>query len=842
MKTYVNPDSVLARTAQEMLEAHAGGAGPSAGMTRCPVCGEPLPCASGRAAAEVLFAAGLAERSGLVAAARGGLGPDPATAGYLSEGYTADSYDTPYGRRPGFGTIQPGHAGPDVPVVGSRPADYQLPGVESPSPGDEPGGRFTGEVSFDAPGRDEYGIRPTFTPDPGEASRYAPSTAEESGGYPYAELTPERPYRAPTPEPQNGRMYAPESPGRPHPHEQPYPATTEFYGQPADVSPDQPWAPASGGEPYPPVGAADGQMFAPGSEHTGRRRAAPEPAEPEAPPTPISEPGGPTYAPPADHEPSGLSFAPPAAQADQVAPAPAEPAFGPPAEPAFGPAVGPVFAPTAGPESSDLGQMPPPVGEPGVSGSPPAVAGSGGAGQVPSAGWQPTGPAPEGAGFTGPPAPAAKPSLPVDIDTLLVGPPSFRQQNRPLDAPRFAQSARPATRVEALQGLASTDPAAHGPASQTDPGAGVVAETPAMGVPETPVMQEAGQPSPGGPGRPSLPQPGGLGQPSTSQPDGPGLPAFSQPAGLGQPAGPQPGGLGQLGAPQPTGLDQSAGPATGAPAAPRPGGFGQPESPQPSGLSGLTGPGGLKGPGGLGGLQQAAPTPAAPTLGNGQPAPDRPAATGRPGGLTPGTGFGPDDQPSGLGQAGSTVPADGVLSQSAPTHQPGGFGRVASTMPSGLDRSAEPADVPDPSVRPAHPGAASGLGAHQPPAPAPAAAPAVAPGAAPAAGANKFGGLGLADSSATPSGLGLRPADPGPAVERPPLAPAEFDRPAGGHPATGAHPAAAAHPEEPTVGAQLATAPLGRVKRPPLEAPQMGQLNRPLTAPATPEGDGGARP
>src|SRR4051794_35193516 len=73
--TLVNPDSVLARTAQEALEAHAGGAGPREGMMNCPVCGEPLPCPTGRAAAEVLFAAGLAQSSGLIDAARQGLGP-----------------------------------------------------------------------------------------------------------------------------------------------------------------------------------------------------------------------------------------------------------------------------------------------------------------------------------------------------------------------------------------------------------------------------------------------------------------------------------------------------------------------------------------------------------------------------------------------------------------------------------------------------------------------------------------------------------------------------------------------------------------------------------------------
>jgi hypothetical protein len=73
--TYVKPDSVLARTAREVLEAHAGGAGPRDGMMACPICGLTLPCPTGRAAAEVLFAAGLAQSSGLVEAARGGLGP-----------------------------------------------------------------------------------------------------------------------------------------------------------------------------------------------------------------------------------------------------------------------------------------------------------------------------------------------------------------------------------------------------------------------------------------------------------------------------------------------------------------------------------------------------------------------------------------------------------------------------------------------------------------------------------------------------------------------------------------------------------------------------------------------
>jgi hypothetical protein len=74
IKAYVDPDSVLARTAREMLQAHAGGRGPSDEATVCPACGEPLPCAAGRSAAEVLSAAGLAEESGLVSAFRQGLG------------------------------------------------------------------------------------------------------------------------------------------------------------------------------------------------------------------------------------------------------------------------------------------------------------------------------------------------------------------------------------------------------------------------------------------------------------------------------------------------------------------------------------------------------------------------------------------------------------------------------------------------------------------------------------------------------------------------------------------------------------------------------------------------
>jgi hypothetical protein len=70
IEAFVNPDSVLARTAREMLAAHGGGEGPRGELTICPVCYENLPCPAGVAAAEVLAAAGLAEASGLVSAAR----------------------------------------------------------------------------------------------------------------------------------------------------------------------------------------------------------------------------------------------------------------------------------------------------------------------------------------------------------------------------------------------------------------------------------------------------------------------------------------------------------------------------------------------------------------------------------------------------------------------------------------------------------------------------------------------------------------------------------------------------------------------------------------------------
>lgn len=215
---YVNPDSVLARTAREMLEAHAGGAGPSAAMVRCPVCGEELPCAVGRSAAEVLFAAGLAEQSGLVAATRQGRGPES----------RPTSVATAFASYPGRGL--------DTPVVGMQ--------------AEGPFARRPVDLAFAKPAR----VPP---PDFG----YAPSIDEEpsSFGYdpPVSHIAPESSVP--------GGLVAAESPApsgqtvRPGPA----PSTVEEGGAPAVArpTPGEPSGPAptpGGGDPAGPVSAAPG--------------------------------------------------------------------------------------------------------------------------------------------------------------------------------------------------------------------------------------------------------------------------------------------------------------------------------------------------------------------------------------------------------------------------------------------------------------------------------------------------------------------------------------------------------------------------------------------------------
>jgi hypothetical protein len=128
---FVKPDSVLARTAREMLDAHAGGSGPRDGMTICPQCGEPLPCGAGQAAAEVVTAAGLAETSGLVAAARQGRGPDLG--------------------QPGYGRLDPPLLGSDRPAPPSR-VDVAMPVAGLDAPGRAPTGPRASDPSLVGPG------------------------------------------------------------------------------------------------------------------------------------------------------------------------------------------------------------------------------------------------------------------------------------------------------------------------------------------------------------------------------------------------------------------------------------------------------------------------------------------------------------------------------------------------------------------------------------------------------------------------------------------------------------------------------------------------------------------
>lgn len=58
---FVKPDSVLAQTAVDLVRAHSAEAG------LCRSCGAPAPCASARAAAQVLAAAGLPQPEPVVA-------------------------------------------------------------------------------------------------------------------------------------------------------------------------------------------------------------------------------------------------------------------------------------------------------------------------------------------------------------------------------------------------------------------------------------------------------------------------------------------------------------------------------------------------------------------------------------------------------------------------------------------------------------------------------------------------------------------------------------------------------------------------------------------------------
>ena len=187
---YVDPESVLARTAWEMVQTHAGGLGPHDGMTICPVCGDPLPCAAGRAAAEVLAAAGLAESSGLTAAARNGLGPqarDPQSP--LGLPATPPSPGAPVSGSPALAAGRPAPPGPVdaggqwAPAEQSASATQWNPSGQSASPAQ---GESAGQSASSG-----LGVTPGFdSPRPTSESAY-PEAPRPVG--PHASDTPREP-------------------------------------------------------------------------------------------------------------------------------------------------------------------------------------------------------------------------------------------------------------------------------------------------------------------------------------------------------------------------------------------------------------------------------------------------------------------------------------------------------------------------------------------------------------------------------------------------------------------------------------------------------------------------
>jgi hypothetical protein len=153
-------------------------------------------------------------------------------------------------------------------------------------------------------------------------------------------------------------------------------------------------------------------------------------------------------------------------------------------------------------------------------------------------------------------APRPAPPAVEEIDPLLLGPPLFTQQNRPLDAPQFARSTGPA------------EPTTYASASAY-PSAGPVPQPPADPVPPQPGAVTAPQP-----GAVTAPQPGAVTPPQ------PGAVTAPQPGALGAP---HPGGLN---VPPAGGFD--ARDASAAHQAPEPGWLGAPE-PGPLGVPELSG-------------------------------------------------------------------------------------------------------------------------------------------------------------------------------------------------------------------------------------------------------------
>ena len=626
--TYVKPDSVLARTAREVVAAHAGGAGPRPGMTTCPVCGEPLPCPTGRAAAEVLFAAGLAESSGLVDAARHGRGPDPAV-GPL--GLAAD------GAEPASGLAGAPRSGlpaaPGGPVAGA--SGYAAAGV-----------------SLDADTASGTG-GPLVADDPDPRGRFVVPAAA-----PWTERSDDEPSDA-------GHAGSGEPSDAGHAAS---PAADQHHGEPAA---------ADHGVPS----AADGQ----GGEPAGDRHHGDSPA--------------------AGH---GLS-----APADQEhgEPLAAEHGVAPVAGHGVASVAGHGAAPmTAGhhDESAATGHD---VSVPADrDGDLPAW--SGRAADGPSAPDATAGRPdlrPDPAEIA--PVESPEPQIPADVDPLLLGPPLFTQQNRPLDAPQFRPSARPA---------ASAAPA-HPPAPASADLPVAAGRTPSGGpgepAPAPPAPAGTGH---GGPTGPSEASPLGSGHPAPPpvEPGRPSMPAPQpgRPAPLGAASGHQspaaePGRPAPLGAGEgqlspaaepgrPTSLGSRPGPASSL--------GGEPGRPEPSGaevnpapLSGLPKAEPTAAPTGSGtgsGLGRRQPPPPAVADGpSATPGPDRPPAT--PGGTglrrhagpTTGRTIRPPLEAPDMGQLNRPVPAGEAPAQGGGDPPPA-VGHQSVTAP--LGRPQRPALEP----------------------------------------------------------------------------------------------------------------------------------------------------
>jgi hypothetical protein len=663
--TYVKPDSVLARTAQEVAQAHAGGRGPSAGMTICPLCAEPLPCSAARAAAEVLLAAGLALSSGLVEASRQGLGPDVG----------ADSgFDLAGGR-----ASLPEDSLPVTPPYLAAPP-YSPEPSSSPAPVD----------SWPA-------FRAGETPEFGSIAPAQPlgwPTAESANTPEFGFVAGAQPLGWPAEETggsaEAGSVAAAQPPN--------WPAGQT--GETPAVRPGEAW----------PGGSSGGDLSDGGFSGNGLPGGGPA--------------GG--SALPAEDEPSGLAGfgAPAPAGAVLTKPDDGLPGYAegfPPgglAASRQSPGAAPLDSPGGSRLVSPLDDL---AGEPGGPlFPPPSFPGT-------AAGIEPSGRGPAAAARTTAPPPV-RPVAPVDVDPLLLGPPLYARQNRPLDAPQFTPSVRPepaeqppAGPVAALPPPAYPDlltpsdrPASAMQREADDRSAHAIQpeadDRPASAMPPATDDRPASAMQPDTDDRPEgYAQPSGLGQgaqrdPRTADTE-PARPEPSQPAQLGRTTAPrrpplESPELGQVNRPleesTPDAREQQPHPSQMPRPPLEPPQMGQPNpvapaanlpDPKPSGLN-------LGGPGPATGRPESAAPPArphrppleAPQLGQlNRPLEPAPAETA--------AAAGPDTR-SGLPAA----PAQAATRQ--PTYQPGAFttDRPASSL-SGLP-GLPPAGAPGPEGRP----------------------------------------------------------------------------------------------------------------------------------------------